>query len=275
MVVAETVMEAAYRGDFIVVRLALENRVGIQDPNDTNAAGDTLLFPAVLGGHVGMTKFLLARGADPNWPGGALPPIYAAGTGEMVDLLVSAGANIDAVGPSQSTPLIVAAQRGLFDLTRALLARGADISARNDQGLDAGSVARTLKRVLELMQGNVSDLLADNAHAAYVMLLVALMEDGGPGFRPQYARIDALISDVQAAGSWRRYEREPFVKLHVLRRLCLQGRGVAPANFVRLFGAPPSSGGLASRTRSRRASPSTLLPDECFAHVLGFWDGPR
>ena len=82
----------------------------------------------------------------------------------------------------------------------------------------------------------------------------------------------ALLTAVRAAGSWKRYSREPSVKLWALRYLALAGRARAPPHLVRLFGAAPIPKG-AARTRSKRFAGGAPLPDEVFAHVLGFWDG--
>jgi hypothetical protein len=81
----------------------------------------------------------------------------------------------------------------------------------------------------------------------------------------------AVLSAVRAAGSWKRYNREPSVKLWALRYLALAGRARAPPHLVRLFGAAPIPEGAAG-TRSKRLA-GAPLPDEVFAHVLGFWDG--
>ena len=81
----------------------------------------------------------------------------------------------------------------------------------------------------------------------------------------------ALLTAVRAAGSWKRYSREPSVKLWALRYLALAGRARAPPHFIRLFGAAPIPEGAAG-TRSKRLA-GAPLPDEVFAHVLGFWDG--
>ena len=80
-----------------------------------------------------------------------------------------------------------------------------------------------------------------------------------------------LLTAVEDAGSWKRYVREPVVQLLCLRHLCLAGRATAPPNLVRCFGAAPIPNAGKARTRRRRAAGSTPLPDEVFAHILGFW----
>ena len=80
-----------------------------------------------------------------------------------------------------------------------------------------------------------------------------------------------LLQAVEAAGSYRRYLREPVVQLLALRYLSLAGRASAPANLLRLFGAPPVRNAGKARTRARRAA-STPLPDEVFKLILDFWN---
>ena len=76
---------------------------------------------------------------------------------------------------------------------------------------------------------------------------------------------------MSTAGSWTGYLREPVVQLLALRYLSLAGRASAPANLLRLFGAPPIPNAGRARTRARRAA-STPLPEEVFKLVLGFWN---
>ena len=81
-----------------------------------------------------------------------------------------------------------------------------------------------------------------------------------------------LLTAVEAAGSWKRYAREPIVRLLSLRFLCLAGRATAPPKLVRCFGAPPVPNAGKARTRARRAASGTPLPNEVFAHILDFWN---
>ena len=61
---------------------------------------------------------------------------------------------------------------------------------------------------------------------------------------------------VRAAGGFKRYVREPVVKLHALRYLALAGRATPPQRFERLFG-------------------SSALPDVIFDKILDFWKEPE
>jgi hypothetical protein len=68
----------------------------------------------------------------------------------------------------------------------------------------------------------------------------------------------ALLQGVEAAGSWKRYLREPRRDLLTFRRLVERGRAAPPDGVLaRLF---PESGGL---------------PDVLFWKVLAFWRSSR
>ena len=85
-------------------------------------------------------------------------------------------------------------------------------------------------------------------------------------------KIVALLSAVRAAGSWKRYCREPAVKLLALRYLSLAGRATPPAHFARLFGTPPVQ--VEAQRRPRRGA-SRTLPDGVFKTILAFWNEPE
>jgi ankyrin repeat protein len=64
-------------------------------------------------------------------------PIHAAAAGkrpEIVDLLIAAGADVNATQAGGFTPLHAAAQNGDVDMAKALLAGGADANIRADNG---------------------------------------------------------------------------------------------------------------------------------------------
>jgi hypothetical protein len=61
---------------------------------------------------------------------------------------------------------------------------------------------------------------------------------------------------VRAAGGFKRYVREPVVKLHALRYLALAGRATPPQRLAGLFG-------------------SSALPDVIFDKILDFWKEPE
>jgi hemoglobin len=107
-----------------------------------NRHGRSLLHDAAAYGSMRMVELLLELGADPNGaPAGGHPPLYCAanqrmaGGGDVVRILVRAGAEVDARSVSKRcTALHMAARRGNVEIAEALLDCGADISARDTGG---------------------------------------------------------------------------------------------------------------------------------------------
>jgi hypothetical protein len=108
-----------------------------------NALGETALMLAVYREQPATVAALLARGARVDQPGWA-PLHYAADVGAvgLAQVLVNAGARIDARSPNDTTPLMMAARNGHGTMARWLLERGADREARNALGWTAAEFAR-------------------------------------------------------------------------------------------------------------------------------------
>lgn len=85
-------------------------------------------------------KLLLGAGADPRQPDGqnALAVAVSAGNKELIDLLLAAGAEIDA-WHVESTALNCAVARGRLDIVRHLLSRGAKCSIDDGTALAAAA----------------------------------------------------------------------------------------------------------------------------------------
>lgn len=118
------------------------------DVNAANEAGETPLMMAALRGSEEWTKKLLARGAQVHKPGWS--PVHYAATGPApaaLRVLLDAGAPLDARSPNGTTPLMMAARYGKEESVDLLLARGADVRARNDAGATAAEFARMDGRV--------------------------------------------------------------------------------------------------------------------------------
>lgn len=95
-----------------------------------------------------IVELLLARGADPNALSKnamALRPLHSAaasGNSRNVELLLKAGAEVNARQHGGWTALHAAAQAGNVEMARLLLAHGADANAANDTGQTAASLAQ-------------------------------------------------------------------------------------------------------------------------------------
>ena len=70
----------------------------------------------------------------------------------------------------------------------------------------------------------------------------------------------ALLADVRAAGSWKRYVNKPRIDVIVLQRLCAAGHASPPPALARLF---PTS------------TKSPPLPKEMVWLILKFWRSDR
>ena len=121
----------------------------------TNTADETPLMMAALRGQLDSAQRLLARGASVNRAGWT--PLHYAASGpepKVVALLLDRGAVVDAPSPNRTTALMMAARYGTEDAVRLLRARGADLNARNELGLNAADFSRlggreALTKVLE------------------------------------------------------------------------------------------------------------------------------
>ena len=108
-----------------------------------NAANETPLMMAALRGQLDWTQRLLERGAALNRAGWT--PLHYAAAGpepKVVSMLLGRGAQIEALSPNRTTPLMMAARYGAEEAVNLLLAAGASTQARNDQGLNAADFAR-------------------------------------------------------------------------------------------------------------------------------------
>lgn len=112
-----------------------------------NGAGETPLMMAALRGQLAQAKRLAAKGAQLNREGWTPLHYAASGPGtEVAQWLLEQGAAIDAPSPNGSTPLMMAARHAPEATVDLLLARGADASRRNEQGLAAADFARMAGR---------------------------------------------------------------------------------------------------------------------------------
>ena len=196
----------------------------------------------------------------------------------LIRFLVEKGAPVDArLGEGTrfavgTTPLMVAVidSPSVFYL-RELLRLGADLAATNEDGESALSLARREAKTEE--------------------------------WRTSYAHRQAVLkflSDVSAAGTYKRYVNEPRKQLLLLAKLCERRRATAPWGVLRrLFPtrrsrrAPPRDDGgsfqrasaetlrtrrvvsVADRFRGLTLVDGEGLPDELIWKVLSFWRTSR
>lgn len=102
------------------------------------AKDESPLMLASMAGMVEVCKRLIALDADVNKTGWT-PLHYAASGGhiEVIKLLLSHSAYIDAESPNLTTPLMMAAMYGSPQAVELLLTEGADASLKNQKGMTA------------------------------------------------------------------------------------------------------------------------------------------
>ena len=136
---------------------------------DTSAAGQdgaNALSKAAMKLLPAIVELILARGhgADDGGPAGMTPLMWAANRGdvEIIDLMLAAGANINArsrdPGSNGGCTALMFVGASRLDAARHLLARGADARIKNNRGETAAQSA------------------ARNTHQAGFEALVALLE---------------------------------------------------------------------------------------------------
>ncbi|MBK8100721.1 MAG: ankyrin repeat domain-containing protein [Planctomycetes bacterium] len=131
---AATIQAAVWSGDVALAQAVVAAGGAV----DLGAALPT----AAMGGHAAMLRWLFAQGAEPARDGGAaLVEAANAGHADACRFLVQAGAPVDARTTFGWPALHCAAYNGNEATVAALLALGADPTARDDQGRDAASWA--------------------------------------------------------------------------------------------------------------------------------------
>ncbi|GLD97359.1 hypothetical protein PINS_up006043 [Pythium insidiosum] len=128
---------AAWRGDVKTVKkLLIKGGINInaRDPLD----GLTALHRAVSNEHLELVQVLLVAGADIEAPGPnaqtALHQATLMDSVAMATLLIDAGADVNASTLDSAAPLHIAARRGNEKMLALLASKGADKSKRNNQG---------------------------------------------------------------------------------------------------------------------------------------------
>ncbi len=133
---AQEVFEAAKKND-----LAKVEALARKDPSllrSKDSAGDSLLHRAGADGSVALAGLLLSLGADINAVNSRLEtPLHAAINNKKDDvatLLIDRGADLSRKDNSGYTPLHSAVQRDRTAIVKRLLASGVEIDSRNDDG---------------------------------------------------------------------------------------------------------------------------------------------
>ena len=186
------------------------------------------------------------RGYSDPWSRANAQAAASLGHQGIVRLLLKHGAAVNAITTATKlTPLMFAAKWSGFvslGVVRELLAGGANLDMVDRHGRNAGAFAR-LQLQKEIYTG---EGIPEHTR-----------ECRRPGAVEAFL---ALLADVRAAGSWKRYVNKPRIDVIVLQRLCAAGRASPPPALARLF---PTS------------TKSPPLPKELVWLILKFWRTDR
>jgi len=140
-----TIHEAAAANLLEQVQAMIEDQPGLLD--ELSDHGFTPLGIATHFGNEDIVRFLLANGADPNIQsqnGYNVYPIHTAigsGFDGIAKMLIEAGAEVNVLQSSRTSPLHLASQHGNIDLIILLLEHGALVEIKNDMGKTASDLA--------------------------------------------------------------------------------------------------------------------------------------
>jgi ankyrin repeat protein len=118
------------------------------DPNLINKSDENPLMIASIEGQLPLVETLvLSKKAEVNKAGWA-PLHYASSAGKLsvAEFLVKHGAKVNALSPSETTPLMMAVSSGNDLLIKFLLDNGADLGIRNHEGFSAIDVAELFSK---------------------------------------------------------------------------------------------------------------------------------
>lgn len=137
--------EATATGQLDRVRQMVEDSPALA--NSFSRDGFPVVALAAFLGHLGVTEYLIAKGADVNAISTngtgytALTGAVASGQKEIVELLIQNRADVNYRYGQGYSPLLTAAANGHVEIAKLLLNHGADAHARSDDHQDALSLA--------------------------------------------------------------------------------------------------------------------------------------
>src|SRR5215471_7787678 len=154
--------DAAMQGNQDAVRSLLKQRVDVNAPQGD---GTTALHWAAYRDDLEMVKLLLAAGANAQATTreGAITPLLMAcqnGNVTIIEAIVKAGADVNAVKSNGTTPLMMAAASGSANAVETLLAHGANVNAKElAHGQTALMFAAALNRAaaIKILMANGAD----------------------------------------------------------------------------------------------------------------------
>lgn len=155
-------LDAAKRGDLVVVKLFLQAGMSVDTANER---GGTALYSAAANGHLDVVEFLVGAGSSVTTATtneGFTALHLAASHLSVVRFLVEQGAAVDGADNGGITALHRAAGGGHLDVVEFLVGSGADLEVADDDGWTALHVAAGLGHLetVRYLVGSGADLEA-------------------------------------------------------------------------------------------------------------------
>ena len=161
----EWLVETAINNDnFELAKLLIKAGAVVRRPADFCCIWDDPLVDAVGKNNLEMVNFLLTNGADANASGlsfkSALHSAATLGNIEIMKILLAAGANINQRDGFGRTALMFACEKGHFAAVEFLLSQGADPNLATSYGDTALSVAQKISspdkdKIIETLQARI------------------------------------------------------------------------------------------------------------------------
>ncbi len=201
-----SLQEAAAIGDVNLVRTLIENGTDVDSIEDSYSK--TALHRAAMSGHRDVVEFLLTKGADIDAKDYSVAsPLHRAaekGHKEVAELLIAKGADVNAKNNDGQTPLHYAAASGRKDIAELLIAKGADVNAKNDDDQTPVDVAlsRIRSEVVKLLIEKGADVSSIHL-AAYLGDAAKVMNfiEQGSDVNTKHQRGGTPLHYAAAAGS--------------------------------------------------------------------------
>ena len=244
----------------------------------------------------------LRRGGDPNdvvsvreghphppWP--FLNEVAGRGRIDLMELLLSYGADINESAHNGVTPLLSAIYMGSLREVEFLLAKGAEFIGCELHCGGAPNGHNDILRALLRAGADITETEYGRTAEEDAAMESGYRSDGeGNRWPEDMVEKHAILRGVRIAGSYKRWALQPHYSLLVLLSLYHRRRAAptasTPSYFARLFGAAPSDreGGDAESSdssdddqdraaKAARATGSTTIPDVAVFQVLAFWLG--
>ncbi len=145
---------AATKGRIVVTKLLLKHAADI---DALDSAGHSPLYAAIMSGRAQMAQYLLKRGATID-PDQLLMEMTNNGVTkrDVMELLLINGADINHLGESGQTPLILAITKSELLMTKRLIAHGADVNQAGGSGRSPLEIATesSNSEIIRLLQRN-------------------------------------------------------------------------------------------------------------------------